>query len=192
MKEWASLSDEDLVRKAQNAADGDLRPFEVLVNRYRQKVLTNCRYLTRASSESEDLAQDVFLKMFFGIKGFEHRAAFKTWIMRVKANHCLNWIGKKRGQSFVDIQDPIVEAGEEALQVAPEAERATQALDDRERIEQVLDSMTDNLRIPLLMRDLDQMSYQEIADEIGIGLSAVKMRIKRARETFQQRFGDPA
>lgn len=190
MRGLDSLSDEDLVREAQAASDGDLRPFEVLVNRYRQKVLTNCRYLTRASADSEDLAQDVFLKMFFGIPGFEHRSAFKTWVMRVKANHCLNWIKKKGGKTFVDVDDPVVEAGEEALQVAPTAERATQAFDERERIERVLDSMSDNLRIPLLMRDMDQMSYQEIAGELGLGLSAVKMRIKRARETFQQSYGE--
>ncbi|HHN75422.1 MAG TPA: hypothetical protein ENK10_09365 [Acidobacteria bacterium] len=58
----------------------------------------------------------------------------------------------------------------------------------RRTIDLVLDSMTDTLRAPLLMRDLDGLSYQEIADLLGIGLSAVKMRIKRAREEFRARY----
>ena len=80
----------------------------------------------------------------------------------------------------------------EELSVAPVAERRAAAADERERIGRILDSMTDALRIPLIMRDMDQFSYQEIADELGIGLSAVKMRIKRAREQFRQMYREEA
>lgn len=181
-----SLTDEEVVQRAREAPDGDLKPYEVLVNRYRRKVLANCRYLTRSSADSEDLAQDVFLKLYFGLKGFEGRSAFRTWLMRVKTNHCLNWIKKKTGRRFVDVDDPAVEAAEDELRVAPKAERQASARDDREAIERVLDAMKDTLRIPLLMRDMDRMSYQEIAETLELGLSATKMRIKRARESFRE------
>jgi RNA polymerase sigma-70 factor (ECF subfamily) len=79
--------------------------------------------------------------------------------------------------------------------VAPEAERRVRARSDRERIGFVLDSLSENLRVPLVLRDADGASYQEIADQLGIGLSAVKMRIKRAREEFRslwrEAFGEP-
>ena len=79
--------------------------------------------------------------------------------------------------------------------MAPDAERRIRAKSDRERIGYVLDLLSENLRVPLVLRDADGASYQEIADQLGIGLSAVKMRIKRAREEFRIRwlkaFGDP-
>ena len=68
------------------------------------------------------------------------------------------------------------------------AERALRIQLDRELIEQSLDAMPETLRVPLLLRDLDGLSFQEIADELGLSLSAVKMRIKRGREDFRQRY----
>ena len=61
-------------------------------------------------------------------------------------------------------------------------------MDDRQRIAKILDSLPSTLRIPLIMRDMDELSYEEIASELRIGLSAVKMRIKRAREEFRRRY----
>ena len=70
----------------------------------------------------------------------------------------------------------------------PAAEKAVLDRGERERITAILDAMSDNLRIPLLMRDMDQLSYQEVAEALGIGISAVKMRIKRGREDFRRRY----
>jgi RNA polymerase sigma-70 factor (ECF subfamily) len=186
---WNDLPDEELVERARNAPEGDLRPFEALVERYKSRVNANCRYLSKSPSDTDDLAQEVFLKVFFGLAGFEGRAKFRTWVYRIKANHCMNYLDKKAGKTFVDVADPALEGAEE-LHHAPRAERNVAARDDRERIVEVLETMHDTLRVPLILRDMDQMAYQEIADTIGIGLSAVKMRIKRAREEFQRRFAE--
>ena len=72
------------------------------------------------------------------------------------------------------------------MRIEPDAERKADAVDERQRIAQVLDSLSDTLRVALVMRDMDGMSYQEIAEALGIGLSAAKMRIKRAREEFRR------
>jgi RNA polymerase sigma-70 factor (ECF subfamily) len=180
-------SDEDLLERARRAGEGDTRAFDELVRRYQEKILANCRYLTRSPHDSEDLAQEVFVKAFFGLRHFEGRASFRTWLQRIKVNHCLNHIKKRSGKVLVEL-DEI--GGETAapLQVGPTAERNVSARDDRRLIAQVLDAMSDTLRIPLVMRELDRMSYQEIAELLGVGLSAIKMRIKRAREEFQRRF----
>jgi RNA polymerase sigma-70 factor (ECF subfamily) len=188
------ITDAELVELAQQAGEGDLRPFDRLVQRHRGKVLANCRYLTRAAADSEDLAQEVFLKAFFALERFEGRSSFATWIQRIKVNHCLNYIDKKKRRPTVDVDDPGLDHRQE-LRVNPSAERRVQALSDRERIVVVLDSLSEKLRVPLVLRDADGASYQEIADQLGIGLSAVKMRIKRAREEFRTRwselFGEP-
>jgi RNA polymerase sigma factor (sigma-70 family) len=73
--------------------------------------------------------------------------------------------------------------------VAVTNERAVQALNRRRRISETLDALSESLRVPLLLRDADGFSYQEIAEHLGIGLSAAKMRIKRAREEFRRLFG---
>jgi RNA polymerase sigma-70 factor (ECF subfamily) len=187
------IPDEDLVQRAVAAGDGDLRAFDQLVDRHKGRVLANCRYLTRSSEDSEDLAQEVFLKAFFALPRFEGRSAFKTWIHRIKINHCLNYLEKKKGKEFIDIDEPGL-SQHESMSVAPRAHSRAEAASDRERIAWVLDHMTETLRVPLIMRDADGFSYQEIAEQLGVGLSAVKMRIKRGREEFRQSwigaFGD--
>ncbi len=183
-----ALTDEELVVAACGSPKGDLRAFEALVHRHQQRVLANCRYLTRSPNDAEDLSQEVFVKVFFHLSSFEGRAKFRTWLQRIKVNHCLNHLEKKRRQTMVSLE-------EEGLQIAPElrtrshAERDLEAGRARLRIQQVLDQLTDNLRLPLVMRDVDGMTYQEIAEILDLGLSAVKMRIKRAREEFRQRYG---
>ena len=188
------ISDEELVELARGAGEGDLRPFDRLVKRHRGKVLANCRYLTRAAADSEDLAQEVFLKAFFALERFEGRSSFTTWLQRIKINHCLNYLDKKKRHPSVAVDDQNL-SHQKGLSVAPDAERRIRAKSDRERIGYVLDLLSENLRVPLVLRDADGASYQEIADQLGIGLSAAKMRIKRASEEFRMRwleaFGDP-
>lgn len=177
-------SDEDLVRRAQAAPSGDLRAFETLVNRHQRRVLTNCRHLTR-SDDAEDLAQEVFVKAFFALRRFEGRSRFGTWIGRIKVNHCLNHLRKRKDRVFVDVDDPATAAAPE-LVVEPDVARRVAGEAGRERVREILERLPATLRVPLILRDLDELSYQEIAEELGIGLSAVKMRIKRGREMFRR------
>jgi RNA polymerase sigma-70 factor (ECF subfamily) len=181
-------TDETLVQKAQAAPSGDLRAFETLILRHQGGVLANCRYLTGSADDAQDLAQEVFVKAFFGLKRFEGRSKFRSWIQRIKVNHCLNFLRKRKGKTFVDVSDPATETAQE-LHVPAEADRQVRAADQREAIRTVLEQLSDTVRIPLVMRDLDGMSYEEIADALGIGLSAVKMRIKRGREEFRRLYG---
>ncbi len=184
------LNDEELVKKAQTAPEGDRRAFELLVRRHQAKVLANCRYLSRSAADAEDLSQEVFVKVFFHLGRFEGRSKFSTWLQKIKVNHCLNFLAKKKRRILVDIEDQKLQNAEE-LSVGASAERDLGSKRTRVRIEEVLDSMSDTLRVPLVLRDADGLSYQEIAEVLNIGLSAVKMRIKRAREEFRSLYGKP-
>jgi RNA polymerase sigma-70 factor (ECF subfamily) len=187
VSEPSSRSDEELVELATGAVRGDLRAFDVLVERHQSRILANCRYLTRSPDDAEDLAQEVFVKAYFGLDRFEGRSEFRTWIQRIKVNHCLNHLRRKRDKVFLDVQDEALGA-EEELRVDPVADRRLERREDRELVREVIDGLPDTLRLPLLLRDLDELSYQEVADSLGIGLSAAKMRIKRGREEFRRRF----
>lgn len=178
-----SLSDTELVTRTQSALQGDTRAFDELVRRHERRVLVNCRVITRSPANAEDLAQDVMVKAYFAIKRFEGRSKFSTWINRIKVNHCLNFLQKRKGKHYVDVDDVPLEGGEAT-------DYNLHRTNMRTEIEATLDQMPDSLRVPLIMRDLDQLSYQDIADTLSLKLSAVKMRIKRGRAMFRELYGD--
>jgi RNA polymerase sigma-70 factor (ECF subfamily) len=182
----ADATDDELVAAAQRQVPGDTRSFEILMRRHQGFVKANCRVITRSPADAEDLAQEVFVKAYFGLRRFEGRAQFRSWLQRIKVNHCLNHLRRMKGTTFLELDD--VMEGHEALRTEASADRALETAADRDRIVQVLESMPDTLRIPLMLRDADGQSYDEIATHLGIGLSAVKMRIKRGREEFRRRF----
>jgi RNA polymerase sigma-70 factor (ECF subfamily) len=126
----------------------------------------------------------VFVKAYFGLARFEGRSSFETWLKRIKSNHCVNFVTKKRIKT-VDVEPGVAEA---AASRPAEAERNLERQDTRTRVGAVLLEMTETLRIPLVLRDMDGMTYEEIAEQLGLGLSAVKMRIKRGREEFRRIF----
>ena len=175
------LADEELLRRALTAGEGDLRAFEALIERHQRRILADCRFMTRDDSNAEDLAQEVFVKVWFGLGGFEGRSSFRRWLQRIKVHHCLNFIKKRQSAMEAPLEEEIASD-------APCADEQYQTMDDRERIARTLDSLPSSLRLPLIMRDMDELSYEHIAEELDLGLSAVKMRIKRAREEFRRRY----
>lgn len=184
--------DEDLVRAAREAPEGDLRAFEQLIELYQKRILADCQFMTRDPGSSEDLAQEVFVKAFFGLRRFEGRSSFRHWLQRIKVHHCLNHLKKREGKEAFALDDEAAENFEE-LRTQPAAERELEARARQKRIDLILQTMPGTLRVPLVMRDMDEMSYEEIAASLGIGLSAAKMRVKRARERFRRLYeGDEA
>ena len=187
----AEESDDRLVERVLQD-EHDPRPFETLVRRHQGFVRANCRVLTRSPSDADDLAQEVFVKAYFGLRRFEGRSQLKTWLRRIKVNHCLNFLRAQRGGTTVELDDASVT---EPVVSTERADASAEQADLRARIVAVLDELSDTLRVPLMLRDADGMSYEEIAETLGISLSAVKMRIKRGREEFRRRWeasgGDP-
>ena len=180
-------SDDQLVEQVRAEGNRDTRPFEALVRRHQGFVAANCRAITRSPNDADDLAQEVFVKVFFGLRRFEGRSQFRTWLQRIKVNHCLNHLRRTRGAIMLGLEE-VTPEGTPSMWTPATAHTELQARDDRELIISALDAMTDTLRIPLLLRDADDLSYEQIAEQLGIGLSAVKMRVKRAREEFRRRF----
>ena len=173
--------DGDLVEEALQAPEGDLRAFDQLVVRHYRRIVANCRYITRDPNHSEDLAQEVLTKAFFSLNRFEGRSTFRHWMQQIKINHCLNYVKKQKGKSSISLEEPAA-AELEQLKVPAVAHEQMEAMSNREYIGRILDSMSETLRVPLILCDMDELSYEEIAQSLGISLSATKMRIKRARE----------
>ncbi len=179
--------DAPLVDQARRSPSGDTRAFDELVARHRGRVVANCRYLT-SGDDAEDLAQEVLVKAYFSLKKYEQRSKFSTWLYRIKVNHCLNHRrSERRHAGDVAIDDAPADAP--PLTVAPEADAALDREADVARVRAAVAGLNDTLRLPLVMRELDEMSYDEIATALGLSLSAVKMRILRARQELRDALG---
>jgi len=175
----------ELFEQARRAPEGDLRAFETLIQRHQRRIVADCRHITRDDSVAEDLAQEVFVKAYFGMHNFEGRSSFRHWLQVIKVHHCLNHLKrtKKNQVSLDDEEDGLANS----LQLST-ADKTLQRLSDRQRIHQILEDMPPTLRLPLVLRDMDELSYEEVAANLKISLPAAKMRIKRAREWFRAQY----
>jgi RNA polymerase sigma-70 factor (ECF subfamily) len=167
-------SDEELVSLAQHAPPGDLRAFTELIARHQPGVAANCRHMTGSVEDSQDLTQEVLVKAYFALQGFRGSSQFRSWLWRIKINHCLRFLERANRVTFVELDD---EATTDFAETGGEGSENLQQL-----VSSALDHLPDTLRVPVVLRDLDGLAYQQIADTLGIGLSAAKMRVKRGRE----------
>lgn len=179
--------EDELMLRIRNSLDADLRSFEQLVALYRGRIVANCRHITGDPGMADDLAQEVFVKAYFGLRNFEGKSTVGHWLRVIKVRHCINHLKKTKSHVLVDAGAESLE-GNPALSVAPVAEQRLDVQQDSEQVSEVLESMPAALRVVLVLRDMDDLSYLEIAEHLGISLSAVKMRIKRARDYFRRAY----
>jgi RNA polymerase sigma-70 factor, ECF subfamily len=157
--------------------EGDEKGFKTLLLKHREKV-RNLIYLTLGDSEFvDDISQDVFISVFHKLKDFRFESKFTTWLYRITINKCRDYLRKKKVRSiFVPIKDEGNEYG---------AGYQQENVDIPQLVRRAIDRLPEKLRLPLVMRDIDGLSYKEIADSLGTEVGTVKSRIFRARETLK-------
>ena len=159
---------------------GDQTAWEEIVRQHRRKVFNIAYKFTGRHAEAEDLTQDVFLKIFKSLHTFDRRANFQTWLVSVSRNLCIDHYRSVRKER--ETIDRDVDAGE--LTPAAPGQNAYQALEQADRVELLRKAMAklpDSLRKAVVMRDLKELSYQEIADQLNLPEGTVKSRINRGR-----------
>ena len=180
----SDLHDDELIQGALSAAPGDTRSFDELVRRHQGHIRANCRFIVEDPEFSLDLAQETFVKAYFGLASFEGRSSFRTWLRRIKVNQCLSFLESPRSRKDLRLHESRPEE-DPALRVPSVAQERAESNETQERVVRTLDRLPESLRTPLVLRDMDGFSYREIKELLGIDLSAVKMRIFRAREAFR-------
>ena len=170
----------------QEALAGNQASFQLLVERYQDRLFSLARHYTRNLVEVEDLVQDTFLKAYSRLESFQQQSSFYTWIYRIATNTILDFL-KRRGRSPIQaVEDP--EGALDAPQVAIARPDAGMEREEISRVtHSVLDSMPEIFRTVLIMREFENMAYQEIADVLGISIGTVESRIFRARARFKER-----
>ena len=193
----AALTDEELVARCKSELPRDTRSYEMLVRRHMNRVYNQVYQVVSNNEEAEDITQEVFVKVYNGLRKFEQQASFSSWLYRITTNTTLDALDKiKRRPKSVhagnsgktnehdEEYDPL---GSQAASVAGPEESVMQA-ELRECIRRVLKKLDHDQARLLVMRDLNDVSYDDIAKALSASLSAVKMRIHRARLAFQQIF----
>jgi RNA polymerase sigma-70 factor, ECF subfamily len=170
----------------QSTLDGDQSAFQTLVERYQGRLFALARHYTRNVVEIEDIVQDTFLKAYRRLDSFDHRSSFYTWIYRIATNTVLDVL-KRRGRSPVQaVEDPEL-IGEAAPRDLPAPSAKLEAKELSELTHEVLSHLPDIFRTVLVMREFDDMAYQEIADTLEISIGTVESRLFRARARFKDK-----
>jgi RNA polymerase sigma-70 factor (ECF subfamily) len=164
----------------QRCLAGEQTAWEQIVRQHWRKVFNIAYKFTGKHDEAEDLTQDVFLKIFKSLNTFDRRANFQTWLVSVSRNLCIDHYRSVRKER--ETIDRDVDAGE--LSPVAQTVSPVAALEHRDRVDllkKALDQLPPTLRSAVLLRDIQELSYQEIADKLNLPEGTVKSRINRGR-----------
>lgn len=174
------LADEELVAQARSGED--VGAFEELVRRHRDRAYAVALRICRNPSDAEDVAQEAFVRAWRALPGFRGDARFSTWLFRIITNLALNRVTRAREQPVAEVPD----RGNAELDPARRAE-------DRERLAvavAALDQLTPDQRACFVLRELEGLTYEELADVLGTSVQAVRGRLFRARAELARVLAD--
>src|SRR5258708_19087723 len=164
----------------QRCMQGDQVAWEQIVRQYWRKVFNVADKFVGKHDEAEDLRQDIFLKIFKSLNTFDRRANFQTWLISISRNLCIDHYRSVRKER--ETIDRDVDANElSPLSHDPGPVAPLEQQDRVQLLREAMSSLPDTLRIAVLMRDIQELSYQEIADKPRLPQATVKSRINRGR-----------
>jgi RNA polymerase sigma-70 factor (ECF subfamily) len=177
-----SPSDAELIERCLQK---DNSAWELVVARYKRKVFHIGYKFTWRHDDAEDLTQEIFLKVFRSLEKFNRDADFSTWLSSVARNFCIDHYRASKREKEVLVEDLV------AFDLAPASTGSSphRALEDRDRrsfLRRGLEALPDKLREAVVLRDLQGLSYQEMADRLGLPEGTVKSRINRGREELSR------
>nr|BBH94976.1 hypothetical protein KTA_31750 [Thermogemmatispora argillosa] len=185
------LSDAALVMRCQRELPEVTRSFEELVRRYTQRIYTLVYRIVANREEAEDITQDVLLKAYYSLPQLKQPAQFSTWLYRMATNAALDSLERRRRHPWAS---PI-EQVPERFQPSPAAAAALAHPEEqllrnelRDCINTVLCTLEREQAQILVMRELEELSYDDMARALDLSLGAIKMRLHRARLAFQRLF----
>lgn len=179
--------DQKLVERVQQ---GDKRAFDLLVQKYQHKVANLIARYVKNPAEVQDVAQEAFIKAYRALGNFRGESAFYTWLYRIAVNSAKNYLvsqGRRPPAADVDAQDAEFYEGGEVLHEVATPEREALSDEIRQVLFEAIENLPDDLRTAITLRELEGMSYEEIAGVMECPVGTVRSRIFRARETIDKR-----
>ena len=177
-------ADQMLVARVQS---GDRAAFDVLVRKYQHKIVKLVTRYVHDPSEALDVAQEAFIKAYRAIHGFRGESAFYTWLYRIAINTAKNHLvaeGRRPLEHGVDLQDPEQYEVQSRLRDVDTPERLLLTDEIQKTVEQAIAELPEDLRTAIVLRELEGLSYEEIAEAMSCPVGTVRSRIFRAREAI--------
>ncbi len=176
--------DRELVQRVQQ---GDKNAFDALVRKYQFKIIKLISRYVHDPSESLDVAQEAFIKAYRALPGFRGESAFYTWLYRIAINTAKNYLvaqARRPPGSDIDAQEAEQYEGQSLLKEYETPERLLLKDEIEATVFRAIDELPEDLRTAITLRELEGMSYEEIAQTMGCPIGTVRSRIFRARESI--------
>jgi RNA polymerase sigma-70 factor (ECF subfamily) len=177
-------ADQELVRRVQR---GDRAAFDVLVRKYQHKIVKLVTRYVHDGAEALDVSQEAFIKAYRAIHGFRGDSAFYTWLYRIAINTAKNHLvaeGRRPLEHGMDLQDPEQYDVQARLRDNDTPERLLLTDEIQRTVETAIAELPEDLRTAIVLRELEGMSYEQIAETMGCPVGTVRSRIFRAREAI--------
>lgn len=182
-------TDQQLVKRVQQ---GEQTAFNVLVLRYQHRVLKLVSRFATDSAEAEDIAQEAFIKAYRALPSFRGDSAFYTWLYRIAINTAKNAVvsNRRRPVDFdLDLQDPEQFERQSRLKEVDTPEGMLLSEEIRGTVSRAIEELPEDLRTAIVLRELEGLSYEEIAAVMECPVGTVRSRIFRAREAIDRKLG---
>jgi RNA polymerase sigma-70 factor (ECF subfamily) len=181
------MTAEEIPELLRAIRQGDTSAFGTLVTLYEKKIYNLALHYVKQSEEAKDLAQDIFVTVYKSIDTLRDENKFTTWLYQVAVNHCRNRYKKLRRRGFFTNQS--IDDPDSFLQLASADEPAGQfeREDVIKMVRAAIASMPETEKEILVLRDIQEMSYEEISDILGIPLGTVKSKLNRARTALKNK-----
>ncbi|MDH3948678.1 MAG: RNA polymerase sigma factor RpoE [Gammaproteobacteria bacterium] len=177
-------TDQALVERVQS---GDKKAFDLLVLKYQQRIMKVLSRYVRDPSEVQDLAQEAFIKAYRALPNFRGDSAFYTWLYRIAINTAKNFVvaqGRRPPNDDIEATEAEQYDGESALKDYASPEREALRDEIKETVFKAIDELPQDLKTAITLRELEGMSYEEIAETMDCPIGTVRSRIFRAREAI--------
>lgn len=179
------ISEKELLLKAK---EGDDSAFEEIIKLYEQKICSTIYYMVKNENIVEDLAQEVFIKIYKNLSKFNEESSLYTWIYRITMNTCIDQIKKEKKFTYINTYVET-DDGEIEVQIEDENQRVDTILENKIRQESIIKaikSLPSEQRALIVLRDIRQFKYMEIAEMLDLNLGTVKSKISRARQSLKE------
>jgi len=179
--------DQELVGRVQK---GEKKAFDILVLKYQHKLNKLISRYIRDSSEVQDVAQESFIKAYRALPNFRGESAFYTWLYRIAINTAKNYLvaqGRRPPDGDIDVADAEQYSGDSALKDYATPEHVLLRDDIEKTVSRVIRQLPEDLRMAITLRELEGLSYEEIAELMACPVGTVRSRIFRAREAIDNK-----
>ena len=186
----SSLEDDKLVERA---VAGDQGAFKALMEKYETPLYYHLLKMVRDKEQVRDLVQEAFMKAFDNLESYNTNYAFSTWLYRITTNHTIDYLRKKKLHT-TSIDEPVkTKEGEMTIQLEDEHSGTDRKIIRKQRseiIHEAIEDLPDKYRVVIKLRHFEELSYDEISEQLDLPLGTVKAHIFRAREMLYKELKD--